>query len=203
VRGLARLRVADASVMPLLVGANTNAAAVMIGEKASDLIWRRSTAHDPFRRDDFQPCPRAHRGLSGHFINGAWVRGEGAIRAGPGDRNPSAPSRRRRARGGRGGTPPAPPANPEWSAMPAAQRERLLLRLADIVEAESDEIAAIETLDNGMPYAIARMMAVGSRDQRDPLSRRLAAPPDGRACRCRSPATGTAIPRMIRWAWPR
>jgi choline dehydrogenase len=26
------------SVMPLLVGANTNAAAVMIGEKASDLI---------------------------------------------------------------------------------------------------------------------------------------------------------------------
>jgi acyl-CoA reductase-like NAD-dependent aldehyde dehydrogenase len=51
---------------------------------------------------------------------------------------------------------------PEWSAMPAAQRERLLLRLADIVEQHQDEIAAIETLDNGMPYAIARQMAVGS-----------------------------------------
>jgi len=38
VHGIAGLRVADASVMPLLVGANTNAAAVMIGEKASDLI---------------------------------------------------------------------------------------------------------------------------------------------------------------------
>ncbi|MDE1916999.1 MAG: GMC family oxidoreductase N-terminal domain-containing protein [Sphingomonadales bacterium] len=38
VRGIAGLRVADASVMPLLVGANTNAAAVMIGEKASDMI---------------------------------------------------------------------------------------------------------------------------------------------------------------------
>nr|WP_246404628.1 GMC family oxidoreductase N-terminal domain-containing protein [Novosphingobium sediminicola] len=38
VHGVAGLRVADASIMPLLVGANTNAAAVMIGEKASDLI---------------------------------------------------------------------------------------------------------------------------------------------------------------------
>ncbi|NKI98593.1 GMC family oxidoreductase N-terminal domain-containing protein [Novosphingobium sp. SG707] len=38
VHGIGGLRVADASIMPLLVGANTNAAAVMIGEKASDLI---------------------------------------------------------------------------------------------------------------------------------------------------------------------
>jgi choline dehydrogenase len=38
VRGVDGLRIADASIMPLLVGANTNAATVMIGEKASDLI---------------------------------------------------------------------------------------------------------------------------------------------------------------------
>jgi choline dehydrogenase len=38
VRGVERLRVADASVMPRLIRGHTNAAAIMIGEKASDLI---------------------------------------------------------------------------------------------------------------------------------------------------------------------
>jgi choline dehydrogenase len=38
VRGIDRLRVIDASVMPLMPTANTNAASMMIAEKASDLV---------------------------------------------------------------------------------------------------------------------------------------------------------------------
>jgi choline dehydrogenase-like flavoprotein len=38
VRGIDGLRVADCSIMPNIVSGNTNAAAMMIGEKASHMV---------------------------------------------------------------------------------------------------------------------------------------------------------------------
>ena len=38
VAGVGKLRVADASVMPNIVSGNTNAASIMIGERAAELI---------------------------------------------------------------------------------------------------------------------------------------------------------------------
>jgi aldehyde dehydrogenase (NAD+) len=43
-----------------------------------------------------------------------------------------------------------------WATMDARDRGRLLYKLADLIEAEIDELAALESLDNGKPFRDAR-----------------------------------------------
>jgi acyl-CoA reductase-like NAD-dependent aldehyde dehydrogenase len=47
-----------------------------------------------------------------------------------------------------------------WSTMPAAGRERLMHALADAIEARAEEIAQIESLDNGKPVGLAQYVDV-------------------------------------------
>jgi acyl-CoA reductase-like NAD-dependent aldehyde dehydrogenase len=51
--------------------------------------------------------------------------------------------------------------NPAWAKMPAAGRSHLLNKLADAVEAHGEEFAQLESLDNGKPVTLARMIDVG------------------------------------------
>jgi phenylacetaldehyde dehydrogenase len=47
-----------------------------------------------------------------------------------------------------------------WRRMPPAARERLLLKLADLVEQHSDELATLETLNQGKLIGFSRMLEV-------------------------------------------
>nr|WP_222623057.1 aldehyde dehydrogenase family protein [Ramlibacter cellulosilyticus] len=49
---------------------------------------------------------------------------------------------------------------PAWSRRPAAERGRILLKLADLIEANADELARLESLDTGHPLRDSRMLDV-------------------------------------------
>lgn len=49
---------------------------------------------------------------------------------------------------------------PSWSRVPAPERAALLWRLADLLDAEADELAALETRDQGQPLGVARGVSV-------------------------------------------
>ncbi len=49
---------------------------------------------------------------------------------------------------------------PAWSATPAPERSALMLKLADAIEAERDELAALESRDTGKPITLARTIDI-------------------------------------------
>jgi phenylacetaldehyde dehydrogenase len=44
----------------------------------------------------------------------------------------------------------------QWRLMTASDRAKLLWRLADLIDAHTDELAQLESLDNGKPFAVAK-----------------------------------------------
>ncbi len=53
-----------------------------------------------------------------------------------------------------------------WSTLVPAARSRLLHRLADLIEADAESIAVTESLDNGMPFMMAKFGSVmGAAEQ--------------------------------------
>ncbi len=49
---------------------------------------------------------------------------------------------------------------PEWSRTPAAERSRLLLRIADLIERDLDKFARAESIDTGKPLSLARTLDI-------------------------------------------
>ena len=49
---------------------------------------------------------------------------------------------------------------PQWSRMSGAERGRILLRLADLIEANAEELARLESLDTGHPLKDSRSLDV-------------------------------------------
>jgi aldehyde dehydrogenase (NAD+) len=49
-----------------------------------------------------------------------------------------------------------------WRKMAASERGRLLFRLSELIEKNADELAGLEALDNGKPFAIAKAVDVAA-----------------------------------------
>ncbi len=105
-----------------------------------------------------------------HFIGGERVASPGALRRPLADRRGAArrgrPRRRARGRSGRRAPPQA--AFPAWAALGPAGRAPYLHRLADLIDANVERLAAVECLDMAMLERSlkARVIGRGARNYR-------------------------------------
>ena len=49
---------------------------------------------------------------------------------------------------------------PDWAKTPAADRSRLLLRIADLIERDLEKLARAESIDTGKPLSLARSLDI-------------------------------------------
>ena len=50
--------------------------------------------------------------------------------------------------------------SPDWSRTPAADRSRILLRIADLIERDLEKLARAESIDTGKPLSLARSLDI-------------------------------------------
>src|SRR5207244_12921342 len=48
----------------------------------------------------------------------------------------------------------------DWSKKPAAERSKILLRIADLIERDLEELARAESIDTGKPLSLARTLDI-------------------------------------------
>src|SRR6267142_6390616 len=49
---------------------------------------------------------------------------------------------------------------PSWSKTPAAERSRILLRIAELIESKLDDLARAECIDSGKPITLAKTLDI-------------------------------------------
>src|SRR5215831_15400906 len=49
---------------------------------------------------------------------------------------------------------------PDWSKKPAAERSKILLRIADLIERDLEKFARAESIDTGKPITLARSLDI-------------------------------------------
>ncbi len=54
----------------------------------------------------------------------------------------------------------------DWSQMPPVKRKQVMIRFAELLEANMDELALLETLDMGKPIRYSRTVDVAGRRER-------------------------------------
>ena len=60
---------------------------------------------------------------------------------------------------------------PDWSRTPAAERSRILLRIADLIERDLEKLARAESIDTGKPLSLARSARYSAGRQQFPIFR--------------------------------
>lgn len=136
------------------------------------------------RRESALNAIATHRGAGlGHFINGAAVSGEGPLLEvyEPATGQVLGQVRDATIAESDSAVMAAAQAFPAWAATPGKERKKILHKVADLIEARAEEIAAVECLDAGQPWRFMAKAAIRGAENFRFFADRAPAAADGLA----------------------